>query len=70
VTPGAAIGRAGGVRFYAPLLARPRLAALAGAGCLAFTAILYRLSGTSPTTATVFRCAYALPVLLALARCA
>ena len=44
------------------------MAALAGAGCLAFTAILYRLSGTSATTATVFRCAYALPVLLALTR--
>jgi hypothetical protein len=58
------------VRLYGPLLDRPRVAALAGAGCLAFTAILYRLSGTSPTTATVFRCAYALPVLFALARCA
>ena len=42
---------------------RPALAALAGAVAIAFSAIFVDLSGTSPSTAAVFRCAYALPVL-------
>jgi drug/metabolite transporter (DMT)-like permease len=44
----------------------PRLAALLGAACLAFSGIFYRLSGASPSTATLFRCLYALPFLFAL----
>ena len=44
----------------------PRLAALLGAACLAFSGIFYRLSGASPSTATLFRCLYALPFLLLL----
>lgn len=46
---------------------RPALAALAGALTIAFSAILVDLAGVSPSTAAVFRCAYALPVLGALA---
>ncbi|HZA41768.1 MAG TPA: DMT family transporter [Actinomycetota bacterium] len=49
------------------LAARPGLAAVAGAGCIAFSAILVRLADVSPSTAAVFRCVYALPVLGALA---
>jgi len=44
----------------------PRAAALLGACCLAFSGIFFRFSGASPSTATVFRCLYALPLLLAL----
>jgi drug/metabolite transporter (DMT)-like permease len=44
----------------------PRLAALLGAACLAFSGIFYRLSGASPSTATLFRCLYALPLLFLL----
>jgi drug/metabolite transporter (DMT)-like permease len=39
------------------------LAALAGALAISFSAILYALSGVSPTTGAFFRCAYALPIL-------
>jgi drug/metabolite transporter (DMT)-like permease len=42
------------------------LAAL-GAGFIAFSAVLVRISGVSPSTAAVFRCAYAVPVLALLA---
>jgi drug/metabolite transporter (DMT)-like permease len=45
------------------LARRPALAALAGALTLAFSAILVDLAGVSPSTAAVYRCAYALPVL-------
>ena len=41
--------------------------ALLGAATIAFSGIFVRLSHTTPTTAAVFRCAYALPVLIALA---
>jgi drug/metabolite transporter (DMT)-like permease len=37
--------------------------AVAGAGVIAFSAILVRLAGVSPETAAVFRCVYALPAL-------
>ena len=49
------------------LAQRPALAALAGALTIAFSAILVDLAGVSPSTAAVYRCAYALPVLAALA---
>jgi len=49
------------------LAARPALAALAGALTIAFSAILVDLASVSPSTAAVFRCAYALPVLGVLA---
>jgi drug/metabolite transporter (DMT)-like permease len=49
------------------LARRPALAALAGALTIAFSAILVHLANVTPSTAAVFRCAYALPVLGALA---
>jgi len=54
-------------RTGAALAARPGLMAVAGALTIAFSAILVRLSEASPSTAAIFRCAYALPVLGALA---
>ena len=41
----------------------PRLYATLGACAIAFSSILVRLSHASPSTAAIFRCAYALPVL-------
>jgi drug/metabolite transporter (DMT)-like permease len=41
----------------------PRTLALAGALVIAFSSILVRLSQASPSTAAIFRCAYALPIL-------
>jgi drug/metabolite transporter (DMT)-like permease len=49
------------------LTERPVVAATAGALTIAFSAILVRLSHATPSTAAVFRCAYALPVLGVLA---
>jgi drug/metabolite transporter (DMT)-like permease len=46
---------------------RPVVAATAGALTIAFSAILVRLSHATPSTAAVFRCAYALPALALLA---
>jgi drug/metabolite transporter (DMT)-like permease len=45
------------------LLENPRALAIAGALTIAFSSILVRLSHASPSTAAIFRCAYALPVL-------
>jgi drug/metabolite transporter (DMT)-like permease len=42
---------------------RPRLAALLGAMCIAFSGILYRWAEVSPSTGTVFRCLFGLPIL-------
>jgi drug/metabolite transporter (DMT)-like permease len=44
-----------------------RAYALVGAVTIAFSSILVRLSHASPSTAAIFRCAYALPVLIPLA---
>jgi drug/metabolite transporter (DMT)-like permease len=46
---------------------RPVVAAIAGACCIASSAVLVRLADVAPVTAAVFRCAYALPVLALLA---
>lgn len=46
-----------------PIARRPRLAALIGAMCIAFSGIFYRFAEVSPSTATVFRCLYGLPIL-------
>jgi drug/metabolite transporter (DMT)-like permease len=46
---------------------RPVLAGALGALVIAFSAILVKLAEVSPSTAAVFRCAYALPVLGVLA---
>jgi drug/metabolite transporter (DMT)-like permease len=40
-----------------------RAAAVLGAVAIAFSSILVRLSHASPSTAAIFRCAYAIPVL-------
>jgi drug/metabolite transporter (DMT)-like permease len=44
-----------------------RVSALLGAVAIAFSSILVRLSHASPSTAAIFRCAFALPILGALA---
>ena len=44
-----------------------RASALLGAVAIAFSSVLVRLSHASPSTAAIFRCAFALPVLGALA---
>jgi drug/metabolite transporter (DMT)-like permease len=44
-----------------------RLCAVLGAITIAFSSILVRLSHASPSTAAIFRCVYALPLLAALA---
>jgi drug/metabolite transporter (DMT)-like permease len=46
---------------------RPVLAGIGGALAIAFSAILVRLAEVSPSTAAVFRCAYAVPLLAVLA---
>lgn len=48
----------------AALAARPRLSALLGAVCIAFSGVLYRFAAVSPETATVFRAVYGLPLLV------
>jgi drug/metabolite transporter (DMT)-like permease len=50
------------------LVARPRAMAVLGALAIAFSAVLVRLADVSPSTAAVFRCAYAVPILYLLAR--
>ncbi|HWI74276.1 MAG TPA: DMT family transporter [Baekduia sp.] len=50
------------------LVARPRAMAILGALAIAFSAVLVRLAEVSPSTAAVFRCLYAVPVLYVLAR--
>lgn len=49
------------------LSARPLLAAVLGAAAIAFSAVFVRLSDATPTAVALWRCAYALPVLGALA---
>lgn len=46
------------------LAERPRLAALLGAFCIAFSGVLYRFADVTPETATVFRAVYGLPLLV------
>jgi drug/metabolite transporter (DMT)-like permease len=46
---------------------RPRLAALLGALCIAFSGIFYRYADVSPSTGTVFRCLFGLPILIGVA---
>jgi drug/metabolite transporter (DMT)-like permease len=53
--------------LVARIMARPGLAAVAGALTIAFSAILVELAGVAPATAAIFRCAYAVPVLGVLA---
>jgi drug/metabolite transporter (DMT)-like permease len=46
---------------------RPIALAVAGAACIAFSAVLVRLADQPPSTSALYRCVYALPVLLLLA---
>lgn len=50
-----------------PFTSRPTLAAVAGALCIASSGPLVRLADVAPATAAVFRCLYAVPVLVLLA---
>ena len=56
-----------GLGILEPIARRPRLAALIGAMCIAFSGIFYRFAEVTPATATVFRCLYGLPILVAVA---
>ncbi len=51
----------------AAIAARPRLAALLGATCIAFSGIFYRWAEVSPSTGTVFRALFGLPLLVLVA---
>jgi drug/metabolite transporter (DMT)-like permease len=53
--------------LFEPLARRPVLAAVLGALTIAFSAILVSFADTTPATAALFRCAYALPPLALLA---
>lgn len=53
---------------YGVVSGRPPVAAVLGAVAIAFSGPLVRLASVEPTTAAVFRCAYAVPVLWVLAR--
>lgn len=46
---------------------RPRLAALIGALCIAFSGIFYRYADVSPSTGTVYRALFGLPLLVLVA---
>ena len=54
-------------RLLAQVLRRPVPAAAAGAICIAFSAILFRLAGVSPSTGAVLRCGFAIPPLVLIA---
>jgi drug/metabolite transporter (DMT)-like permease len=43
---------------------RPRLAAFLGAACISFSGIFYRYAEVSPSTGTVFRALFGLPLLI------
>ena len=49
--------------ILAAIAGRPRLAALLGATCIAFSGILYSWAQVSPSTGTVFRALFGLPLL-------
>jgi drug/metabolite transporter (DMT)-like permease len=53
--------------LFAAVGRRPRLTALLAAISISFSGVLYLYSNESPETAAVFRCLYALPVLLGVA---
>src|SRR5881398_2544896 len=50
------------------LARRPGITVLVGAVAIAFSGILFRLSHVSPSTGAFYRCVWALPVLLRVAR--
>lgn len=50
-------------RSFRFLAAHPRATALLGATCIAFSGIFYRWAAVSPSTGTVFRALFGLPIL-------
>ncbi len=58
----------GGTEPWAILGRRPLLLSCLGASLLGLTGVLFHVSGTSPSTATTFRCLYALPLIWLFAR--
>ena len=60
-------GDSGLPAVLAAIASRPRLAALLGATCIAFSGIFYRWAEVSPSTGTVFRALFGLPLLLLVA---
>jgi drug/metabolite transporter (DMT)-like permease len=56
------------MRLVRLLAAHPRAAALVAASLIAFSGILYRFAEVSPSTGSVFRALYGLPLLLVAAR--
>ncbi len=58
-----ALSTLGGVERWLSTERNVRVCAIAGAVTIAFSSILVRLSHASPSTAAIFRCVYALPVL-------
>lgn len=57
-------GSGGLAALPAALAARPRLSALLGATCIAFSGILYRLAAVTPETASFWRSVYGMPLLV------
>jgi drug/metabolite transporter (DMT)-like permease len=56
-----------GIGILDAIARRPRLAALIGALCIAFSGILYRYAEVSPSTGVVYRALFGLPLLVAVA---
>jgi len=56
-----------GIGILDAIARRPRLAALIGALCIAFSGILYRYAAVSPSTGVVYRALFGLPLLVAVA---
>jgi len=54
-------------KLLAAIYRRPRLSALLGAFCIAFSGVLYRFAEVTPETGAFFRCLYGLPLLAAAA---
>ena len=54
----------GPLRWFA---ARPRLAALLGASCIAFSGVFYLYAAVSPSTGTFYRAVFGLPLLVLVA---
>jgi len=46
---------------------RPRLTALLGAACISFSGIFYRFAEVSPSTGTIYRAIFGLPILVTVA---
>lgn len=56
-----------GIGWLDAIARRPRVAALVGALCIAFSGIFYRYAEVSPSTGTVYRALFGLPLLVLVA---